>query len=133
MSGILVDSDVLIDVLRRRKEDLVRNWVELATAGEPLFYSPVSLAEIRHGMREREREGIERLFAGMTCLPIDEEAGSLAGDYLRAFHASHSMALGDALIAATASVHRLALWTQNHKHFPMKDVRFFEPTEQPDL
>jgi len=49
-----------------------------------------------------------------------------AGDYLRAFHASHALELGDALIAATASVHQLELWTQRRKHFPMKDLRFFE-------
>jgi predicted nucleic acid-binding protein len=29
------------------------------------------------------------------------------------------------LIAATASVHQLKLWTQNRKHFPMKDVQFY--------
>jgi predicted nucleic acid-binding protein len=44
---------------------------------------------------------------------------------MRAFHASHAVALGDALIAATASVHQLDLWTQNRKNFPMKDVHFF--------
>jgi predicted nucleic acid-binding protein len=48
-----------------------------------------------------------------------------AGDDMRAFHASHAVALGDALIAATASVHQLDLWTQNRKNFPMKDVHFF--------
>lgn len=62
---------------------------------------------------------------GMKCVPIETEIAARAGDYLRAFHASHAAALGDALIAATASIHQLSLWTQNRKHFPMKDVQFF--------
>jgi predicted nucleic acid-binding protein len=58
-------------------------------------------------------------------VPIDEEIGKLAGDYLRAFHASHSVELADALIAASASVHQLRLRTRNRKHFPMKNLGFF--------
>jgi predicted nucleic acid-binding protein len=125
MTNVLVDSNILIDVLRQRKPDVVRRWTELVNRDEMLFYSPVSLAEIRHGIREGEQESTGRMFSGMRCVPIESEIAARAGDYLRAFHASHAVALGDALIAATASVHRLELWTQNRKHFPMKDVQFF--------
>jgi predicted nucleic acid-binding protein len=61
----------------------------------------------------------------MKCVPIGEEIGRLAGDYLRMFYASHSLALGDALIGAAASLHQLELWTQNRKHFPMQDLQFY--------
>jgi predicted nucleic acid-binding protein len=125
MSDMLVDSNVLIEVLRQRKPDVVRRWMEVVNADEPLFYSPVSLAEIRHGMRAAERESTDRMFSGMRCMPIGVEIATRAGDYLRVFHAGHAVALGDALIAATASVHQLKLWTQNRKHFPMKDVQFY--------
>jgi predicted nucleic acid-binding protein len=107
MSGVLVDSDVLIEVLRERKPDIIRKWIELAGSGQSPFYSPVSLAEIRHGMRPQEAEVIERTFSAMTCVPVGEQIGRLAGDYLRKFHSSHALALGDALIAATASLHQL--------------------------
>ena len=125
MTGVLLDSDVIIEVLRVRSPDIARQWTTVVNTDEPLFYSPVSLAEVRHGMRDREREMIERMFSGMTCIPIEQEIGRRSGDYLRSFHTSHSLALGDALIAATASVHQLRLWTQNRKHFPMKDLEFF--------
>lgn len=125
MSGILVDSDILIEVLRGRKAEVVRLWSETVSEEEPMFYSPVTLAEIRHGMRAHERESTERVLSSMVSVPIEVEIGARAGDYLRAFHSSHAVELGDALIAATASIHQLALWTQNRKHFPMKDVRFF--------
>ena len=55
MSGVLVDSDILIEVLRGRKLEFARLWADTVAANEPLFYSPVTLAEIRHGMRGRER------------------------------------------------------------------------------
>jgi len=120
-----VDSDVLIEVLRGRKPDIAKHWRDLAESNETVYYSPVSVAELGHGMREQEQEAIERLFTGLTCLPIGEEIGRTAGRYLRAFHGSHAVALGDAMIAATASVYGLMLWTRNRKHFPMKDVRFY--------
>ena len=124
-TGVLIDSDILIEVLRGRNSNVARAWLEAVSSSEPLFHSPVSSAEIRHGMRESERDAIERLFSETTCVPIDEEIGKRAGDYLRAFHASHGVELADALIAASASVHQLQVWTRNRKHFPMKDVAFF--------
>jgi predicted nucleic acid-binding protein len=125
MSGVLVDTDILIEVLRGRRPEVTRLWSDTVSEEGALFYSPVTLAEIRHGMRGHERESTERVLSSMLSVPIEIEIGARAGDYLRSFHASHSLELGDALIAATASVHQLALWTQNRKHFPMKDVQFF--------
>jgi hypothetical protein len=125
-TGVLIDSDILIEVLRGRNSDVARAWLDAVSSSEPLFYSPVSSAEIRHGMRVSERDAIESLFSGTTCVPIDREIGNRAGDYLRTFHASHGVELADALIAASASVHHLQLWTRNRKHFPMKDLKFFK-------
>jgi predicted nucleic acid-binding protein len=125
MSGVLVDSDILIEVLRGRKPEVARLWTELVNGNQPLVYSPVSLAEIRQGMRTHERESVQGVFSSMICVPIDVEIASRAGDYLRTFHASHAVELGDALIAATASIHQIKLWTQNRKHFPMKDIALY--------
>ena len=125
MNGILVDSDVLIDILRQRKLDMTLVWRQVIRSAEPIFYSPVSQAEIRQGMRESEKLSIDRLFEFLTCLPIDDGIGQLAGDYLRAFGKSHALELGDALIAATAMLRETALWTHNRKHFPMRGVQLF--------
>ena len=126
MSGLLVDSDILVEVLRERRPEIVQDWIRLISSGEALFYSPVSTAEIRHGMRAQEAEIIQRTFAAMTCISIGEEIGRKAGDYLQMFHKSHALALGNALIAASATVHDLKLWTQNRKHFPMKDLALYK-------
>lgn len=126
MTGpVLIDSDILIEVLRQRNPEITRRWIELAGTSAPVAYSPVSSAEIWHGACAPERDAISALFSALTCIPIDAVIGKRAGEYLARYHASHAMGTGDALIAATSSVHDLRLWTRNRKHYPMRDVHHF--------
>ena len=126
MTGpVLVDSDILIEVLRQRNDEISYRWRELAASPTPVAYSPISSAEIWHGARASEAAAIATLFSALTCIPIDAVIGKRAGEYLARYHASHGMGIGDALIAATASVHELRLWTRNRKHYPMRDVHHF--------
>jgi predicted nucleic acid-binding protein len=62
----------------------------------------------------------------LKCVPIDEAIGRQAGDYLKHYRKSHAVELGDALIAAAAVLNHAALWTRNRKHYPMKDLNFFQ-------
>jgi len=124
---VLVDSDVLIELLRGRNAGIIGRWMELGESNAVVAYSPLNSAEIWRGARGSEEKTIAALFAALTLIPIDAVVGKRAGEYLASFHASHAMELGDALIAATASVHGLRLWTRNKKHFPMRDVRHFQP------
>ena len=78
-----------------------------------------------HGAKPREFDALNGLFRALTCTPIDEEAGRLAGTYLQRYRRSHGVEIADALIAASAVGSRAELWTQNRKHYPMKDVSFF--------
>ena len=125
MKAVLIDSDILIEVARGRDIRLLERWTELSGSDAVIACSPVTVAEMWHGARPQEHKVLEALFRGMTCIPIGEDIGRHAGDYLRQFAKSHAVELGDALIAATASVHNLALWTHNRKHYPMKDCLFF--------
>ena len=122
---ILVDSDIVIEVIRARDPGIGEMWKDLSDAAEIVTYSPVTVAEVWHGARANEHEDLTRLFRALLCLPIDQEIGRLAGGYLAKYHRSHSLELGDALIAATAVVHAAELWTRNRKHFPMKEISFF--------
>lgn len=70
---------------------------------------------------------MEGLFLILETLSISGEIGKKAGLYLSAYAKSHSVEPGDALIAASAAVGHLPLWTLNRKHYPMKDIRFFSP------
>ena len=125
MSGVLIDSDILIDVARGRDTQLLTRWTELSASDTAIAWSPVTVAEMWHGARPSEHPALQALFNALACVPIGPEIGRRAGDYLRQFAKSHHVELGDALIAATASIHGLALWTRNRKHYPMTDCRFY--------
>jgi hypothetical protein len=122
---VLIDSDILIEVTRGRNQDVVSRWVKLSLSEIPVLYSPVTAAEIWAGALPREQNLIQELFGPMQCVPIDAEVGRQAGDFLRQYHRSHSLELGDALIAASAMRSHAALWTRNRKHFPMRGLEFY--------
>ncbi len=117
---ILVASDILIEVLRGRDARIVEDWLKWSASTDPILYSPVSQAELWAGARQGERDAIANLFQALECVPIDGEIGHLAGDYLRQYQKSHSLELGDALIAASAVLRNAAVWTRNRKHYPMR-------------
>jgi predicted nucleic acid-binding protein len=123
LKSILLDSDVLIEVLRQRDAAILARWEQLVAGEALIVYSPVTVAEIWHGARPNERETVSRLFAALTCVPVDTEIGRKAGEYLNLYSRSHNLTLGDALIAATAAVHQALLWTRNRRHYPMKDIQ----------
>jgi hypothetical protein len=116
---ILIDSDILIEVLRGRDTRIVGDWLKWSASTGPILYSPVSQAELWAGARPSEHDLIANLFQALQCVPIDDEIGRLAGDYLRQYQKSHSLELGDALIAASAVLRNAAVWTRNRKHYPM--------------
>ena len=122
---VLVDSDVLIEVSRGRDQDILAKWEELARSEHRVLYSPVTAAELWAGARPREHEALSNLFRALLCVPIDDETGRRAGDYLRDYRKSHGVELGNALIAATAVLNNAELWTRNRKHYPMRDVSFY--------
>lgn len=125
MKAVLIDSDILIEVARARDQSILTRWDELSRSDAAILCSPVTVAELWHGARPQEHKALESLFASMTTIPIDAEVGRRAGEYLRQYAKSHTVELGDALIAATAAIHKVALWTRNRRHYPAKDVAFY--------
>jgi predicted nucleic acid-binding protein len=123
---VLVDSDILIEVSRGRNAGIVAKWIDLSNSDAAVLYSPVSVAELWAGARPNEHRALENLFRALTCTPIDEEAGRQAGDYLRQYRRSHGVEVADALVAASAVGNSATLWTRNRKHYPMKEVSFFD-------
>src|SRR3989339_1716824 len=101
MSKYLIDTDVLIEILRGKQK--VISYVEtLHRKGKAIFYSPITKAEVFHGIREGEESAVNMLFQSMECIPITDETGKKAGLYLKKYHRSHNLQLRDSLVAATA-------------------------------
>jgi predicted nucleic acid-binding protein len=125
LKSVLIDSDILIEVLRARDSAILARWDQLSQTDTALLCSPVTVAELWHGARPQEHATLNALFVAVHCIPIDIKIGQRAGDYLRQYARSHHVELGGALIAATVSIHRLALWTRNRRHYPMNDIVFY--------
>ena len=122
---VLVDSDILIEITRGRDAGMIEKWVDLAESDDIVLCSPVSVAELWHGARPREHKALSNLFGALLCVPVDAATGRQAGEYLRVYHKSHAVELGDALIAAAAVQSRATLWTRNRKRYPMKGLEFY--------
>jgi predicted nucleic acid-binding protein len=123
--SILLDSDVVIEILRSRNQAVLLQWEALAKTTEVILFSPITAAEVWAGARSNEQGATSRFFNLLTCIPPDYAIGQLAGELLRQFSKTHGLKIGDALIAATAIHHKAALWTHNHKHYPMPQLTFY--------
>jgi predicted nucleic acid-binding protein len=121
MNTVLIDSDIFIEVSRGRDAAILQRWQELSASETVIVCSPVTVAEIWHGARPREHAILNALFTVLLSIPIDQEIGRQAGEYLR----RHQIELGDALIASTARIHDAALWTRNRKHYPIAEIEFW--------
>ena len=124
--GVLVDSDIIIEVTRGRNLELLSKWIDLSSSNIAILYSPVSEAELWAGACPNEHDALNEFLRSLICTPITREIGRQAGDYLRQYKKSHGVEVPDALIAASAVASGPELWTRNRKHFPMKDVLFYE-------
>ena len=100
--------------------------MDLSNSDAAGLYSPVSVAELWTTARPGEYDALNNLFRSLTCIPIDEETGHQAGVYLRQYRRSHGVEVAYALIAASAVLNHAELWTRSRKHYPMKDVSFFD-------
>lgn len=113
---ILLDTDVLIDHLRG--VSAARRFLKRHPGN--LAISVVTVAElyagVRPGAEEAELEAITNL---CRIYEIDRGIAQQAGRLRKQYFPSSGIDLSDALIAATAQVHRSRLATLNRRHYPM--------------
>ncbi len=113
----LLDTTVLVDALRGRSEALRY----IGALPEQPAISSVTVAELYAGVRPDEEEDLGRFVAIFRVLPVDAAVAEQAGYWRRDYGPSHGTSLTDAMIAATAAAHGVALATHNIRHFPMLD------------
>ncbi len=113
---LLLDTDVLIEYLRGRREAVEY----LEGLSSDLYLSVISVAELFAGVKgDEEERSLKQFLLAFAILPITEKVARLGGLYRRDFGPSHDTGLADALIGATAVENGANLVTFNRRHFPM--------------
>ena len=140
MSGFLLDTNCISELVRNKPEPRVLEWME--SANESLLYlSVLTLGEIRKGVagvpQGRRRTQLETWleldlqgrFSG-RILPIDapiaDRWGLLAAE---AKHRGRGLSAIDGLLAATALHHNLTIVSRNVSDFAETQVPILNPWE----
>lgn len=112
---MVFDTDILIAVQRGH-----RNAASLINKTEARYISVFTYMEFLQGSKDKRQLSLGQAFLrdlGFETLPLSGNIGHRAAIYVEQYTLSHAMRAGDALIAATASEHGLALATGNAKHY----------------
>jgi predicted nucleic acid-binding protein len=122
MAAILLDTTVLIDLLRGR-DAAVEGVKRVKREGDVTYACAVNAEELFRGTRPQEEPFVARLLGGMLLAPLGFAEGALAGEWRRSFATrGRTLAQADCLIAAAAVGIGARLATGNPKDFPMKEL-----------
>lgn len=114
---ILVDSDVLIDALRRREP--ARSRIAEGLKQGTLATTAINAFELRSGARSPKQEAdVEALLAPLSVLRFDEDASRSAAGARRELEGrGETIGMGDYLLAGVCLSRALPLLTWNRGHF----------------
>ncbi|MCI5167385.1 MAG: type II toxin-antitoxin system VapC family toxin [Candidatus Electrothrix sp. GM3_4] len=135
---ILLDTNIVSEVMRRKPSDQVLNWLNQQSYGT-LFISSSIIAEICYGLRilpvgqrrqlleTRFEQFIAQGFAGRIIV-FDESAARVYAEIMgRCKEKGRPMSLPDGQIAAVAQAGHLSLATRNIRDFESCGIELINP------
>ena len=116
---VLCDTNILID-FSKRKPDVVQALAAIGTAN--VVVSAISAGEFMFGaLNKADLVKITKGLNAIKIIHVDETISDKGLELVQHYGLSHTLAVPDAFIAATALVHDFPLYTLNRK-----DFRFIE-------
>ena len=133
MNKYLLDTNVVYELRKPRPHGAVVAWLS-DQEEEQLFLSAVTMGELQAGIERTKHQDpskaseierwVDQLAASYQILPMDTPCFREWG---RIMDGKPDQLLEDAMIAATARVHRLIVATRNERDFRQLDVRILNP------
>jgi predicted nucleic acid-binding protein len=129
----LLDTNVVSELRRARPHGAVVAWLE-SVGDEDLHLSAVTIGEIQAGIemtREQDPDKAAEIEAWLEQVAETYNILSMDAQTFRSgariMHRRSDRLIDDAMIAATAAVHRLIVVTRNVRDFEGLGVRTFNP------
>lgn len=129
----LLDTDVVSEFRKSKPHGAVLAWLQ-SVADDELFIPAVVVGELQTGAERTRLQDtakaaeierfIERVLSSYAVLPLD---AIVFREWARLLHGKSRDLTEDAMIAATARVHRLKVVTRNVKDFEQFGVDIFNP------
>lgn len=120
MKPVVIDTDIMLDILRGRNEQ-VRYYARQYALHFSLYpITQITLTELAHGfyLREGNLDTLNKILEQCEVLQITNSAAVLAGEILaRLASIGFTIGLADTIIAAIAIDAERVLVSANEKHF----------------
>lgn len=129
----LLDTNVISELRKHRPHGGVVAWLN-NLENEAVFLSAVTLGELQAGVELTRRQDpakaaqietwLDQVADSYQILPVD---GRIFREWARLMHGRPDQLLEDAMLAATARIHRLTVVTRNTRDFKLFAVPVFDP------
>jgi predicted nucleic acid-binding protein len=137
VTGVLLDTNVISEITRphpdaqvvRFLEQLDNSWLSIITRHELRFGIALLPLNRRRDQLVEAVNGLLSTYADRVLPILEAEADEAAALRARARTSGRVMHLADALLAATATVHNLAIATRNVTDFADIAIKVIDPWE----
>lgn len=129
----LLDTNVVSELRKNKPHGGVVAWIQ-GISDEEIFLSSVTLGELQAGVELTRRQDpvkagqiegwLDQVADSYQILPMD---GRLFREWARLMVGRPDQLLEDAMLAATARIHRLTVVTRNTRDFQLFEIPVFDP------